>query len=115
MKLKSFFSLVILSAIIGISISACTGIKATTSGLENEGYLEFVSSTTSYSDKVEVIVGERSPFYAKVFQDKPNRTKTERYAIPPGTHQVRVRYKGMDIYQQTIFLGAQETRKIALP
>jgi outer membrane usher protein FimD/PapC len=115
MKRKSILSLLLVSAIIGLTFSACTGMKATVSGLENEGYLEFVSSVTKYSNRVEVYVGERSPFYAKVFMEKPNRTKTERYAIPPGTHDVRVRYNGMDIYQQKVFIGAQETRKIVLP
>ncbi|TVQ79991.1 MAG: hypothetical protein EA358_02725 [Flavobacteriales bacterium] len=115
MKTKIMSGLVLMGIAIILSLNSCTGMKATVSGLESEGYLEFVSSTTKYKDRVEVIVGERSPFYAKVFQDKPNRTKTERYAIPPGNHEVRVRYQGMEIYRKNVFLGAQETRKIMLP
>lgn len=115
MSLKSFASVLFLSAIIAFTFSSCTGTKATVTGLENEGYLEFTSSTTRYSERVEVFVGDREPFYALVFRDKPNRIRTEKYALPPGNHKVLVRYNGVDIYQQTVFLSAQETRKIELP
>ncbi|MCC5918858.1 MAG: hypothetical protein JJU02_16180 [Cryomorphaceae bacterium] len=110
--MKKLMGILMLVAFVATS---CTGVKTSVGGKEDQGFLEFVGDTKKYKDKVEVVVGDRSPFFAKVKKDKRSRVKGDLYAIPPGKHVVSVRYQGQQVYSKQIFISAQETRKIELP
>ena len=95
--------------------TACTGVKTTTSGLEDQAFLEFVGDTKKYNGKVEVIIGERQPFYAKVSKDSQTKQKGQVYAVPTGKHVVDVKFNGVQVYKKQVFVSAQETKRIMLP
>jgi hypothetical protein len=97
-----------------ILLSSC-GIRTTTKGLESESYLEFVSQSKSYPDGVTVVVDNKINFKAEVYKDKVDRTKGNLYAIGTGVHTISVSYNNEVLYNQKIFISAQETKYIQLP
>lgn len=92
----------------------CTGIKTTSSGLENDSYLEFVGKSSNYVGGVDVTVDDLVSFKAVVFENKGG-IRGKLYAIPSGKHVISIYYKGELIVKREIFLSAQETKKILLP
>ena len=97
------------------SAVGCTGVKTTTSGLENEAFLVFLGDPTNYKSGVEVNIDDNTPFSAEVQKNHSNRPKGKVYAISTGSHVVSVVHNGEMIYQKQIFISAQETKKIILP
>jgi len=98
-----------------IVLTSCGGIKTSSSGLENESFLEFISNSGNYSDGVEVSVDNQPTFKAEVFNDKTTRVKGKVYAISTGQHIVSVTHKNNLIVKKRIYLSIQETKKIVLP
>ena len=100
-----------------IFTSCKVGSISTSSGLENESFLEFIGATSKYQGGVDVDIDNAISFKAKVYKEKASkadRIKRDVYAISTGAHTVRVSYKGVVIYQKQIFVSAQETKKIIL-
>lgn len=93
----------------------CTGVKTTTSGLENEAFLVFLGNPQNYKSGVEVNIDDNTSFSAEVQKDHSDRPKGKIYAISTGPHVVSVVHNGEKIYQKKIFVSAQETKKIILP
>lgn len=93
----------------------CTGVKTTTSGLENEAFLIFLGDPQNYDSGVEVTVDEKTSFSAEVQKKHTDRPKGKVYAISTGQHIVSVAHNNEIIYQKRIFVSAQETKKIILP
>lgn len=107
----------IYTLVIGVFLisTACTGIKSTTKGLENESYLEIVANPNDYSGGVTVLLDNDTSFNAKVGKPNKKRPKDEIYAIPTGKHKISISYDGQIIYSKQIFVSAQETKQITLP
>ena len=97
------------------SAVGCTGVKTTTSGLENEAFLVFLGDPASYKSGVEVNIDDNTSFSAEVQKNHSNRPRGKVYAISTGPHVVSVVHNGEMIYQKQIFVSAQETKKIILP
>ena len=93
----------------------CTGVKTTTSGLENEAFLVFLGDPANYQSGVEVNIDDNTSFSAEVQKNHSNRPMGKVYAISTGPHVVSVVHNGEMIYQKQIFVSAQETKKIILP
>ncbi|MCX2838114.1 hypothetical protein OQ279_08095 [Salinimicrobium sp. MT39] len=93
----------------------CTGVKTTTSGLENEAFLIFLGNPKNYESGVEVSIDDNTSFSAEVQKDHSDRPKGKVYAISTGSHNLSVLYNGEVIYQKKIFVSTQETKKIKLP
>ena len=110
--MKNTYSLIALFFLI---LTSCGGTKTSFQGLENQSFLEFLGNSNNYSNGVEVLVDDKSPFRAKVYKDKPERIRGEVYAIATGKHTLKVYYKNKMIYNQPLFISAQETKKIILP
>jgi hypothetical protein len=98
-----------------ISMISCTGIKTTTSGLENNSFLEFVGSPNQYKGGVTVTIDEKNTFIAEVKKANSALPKGTTYAINSGSHQIVVTFNNKKLYQKQIFVGTQETKKIELP
>lgn len=93
----------------------CTGVKTTTSGLENEAFLVLLGNPENYESGVEVSIDGGTSFSAEVQRNHADRPKGKVYAISTGQHQVSVTHNNKIIYQKRIFVSAQETKKIILP
>jgi hypothetical protein len=106
--------IVIFSACI-LLLSACTGVKTLSSGLENEAYLKFVGDKNLYEFGVEVTVDDKTTFTAQVVNDNIKAPTGNVYAIAPGTHIIKVKYNNSIIYTKKVFVSTQETKKIILP
>lgn len=107
--------LILILSLLALSFSGCTGIKSTSSGLENEAFLEFIGDPDSYKNGVDVSIDDNSNFTANVNKDHKKRPKGTVYAIPTGKHILSVSYGNNVIYKKQIFVSAQETKKIMLP
>ena len=114
MKKQLYIAISILSLAV-LLMAGCTGVKTTTRGIENESFLEFVGTPSHYSGGVDVTVDDAVRFRAKVKRDHSTRPKGNVYAISTGAHTVTVSYNNLIIYQQKIFVAAQETKRIVLP
>lgn len=95
-------------------LASCTGVKTVTKGLENEAYLEFVSSS-NYSNGIDVVLDEETTFKANVVKGTAKRPKGNIYAVSTGKHYISIKYKNEIIYSKQIFVSAQETKQIILP
>lgn len=109
--MKNFKYLILISFIL---ITSCGGIKTKSTGLENEAFLEFVGPSGSYQNGVDVILDGKTSFKAIVHKDKVGYMKGEVYAIPTGTHALKVSYSGQVVYEKQIFVASQETKTIVL-
>jgi len=98
-----------------IAIGACTGIKTSTQGLENESFLEFIGNPENYVGGVLVNIDKKTSFMAEVTENNADITKGKVYAISTGKHVISVYYNDKVIYQKQIFISAQETKKVLLP
>ena len=96
-------------------LTACTGVRTFSTGLENESFLEFIGNSSNYSGGVSVLIDDQVSFNAQVENDDPARVKGKVYALSTGKHIVSVSYKNNVIFKKQIFISAQETKKILLP
>jgi hypothetical protein len=103
------------TAILVLAFNSCGGIKTSTSGVENQSFLEFNGIPSKYDNGVDVNIDDKTNFKAEVIKFKPNKISTTVYAISSGKHVVTVSYNGTTLYKQQLFLSNQETRKITLP
>jgi hypothetical protein len=106
--------IVLFSACI-LLLSACTGVKTLSSGLENEAYLKFVGNKNLYEFGVEVTIDDKTTFTAQVVNDNIKTPLGNVYAIASGKHTVKVKHNNSVIYAKKIFISTQETKKIILP
>jgi phosphatidylserine decarboxylase len=68
-----------------------------------------------YEEPVVVSVDEEATFEAQVVKEKKSTIKGFTYAIRTGKRHVVVRSKGQVLYDRTVFVAPQETKKISLP
>ncbi len=108
---KSLFAIAIgLMVLIG-----CTGVKTTSTGLENEAFIELIGNPNTYAGGVIVNIDDKITFNAEVNKDHADRPKGKVYAISTGTHTITVSYNNSVIFKKQVFVSAQETKKIVLP
>lgn len=98
-----------------IFLTGCTGLKTTSTGLENEAFLEFIATPGNYTGGVDVNLDGKNTFIAQVNKDHADRPKGKVYAISTGNHSITVSYKSKVIFKKQIFVSSQETKKIMLP
>ena len=112
-----------------ISISSCTGIKSTSTGIENQAFLSFFSPTMlsdgKYDNEVTVFLKskgvEKAPFQAIVNRNLRNSTNKQKrpagtvYSVNPGVYELKVVWRDKVIYSKKVLLANQETRIIQLP
>lgn len=114
--MKKYILLLLIGTFI-LGLGACSVGRTTESrGLENQAYLQFVRGTEgNYSEGVEVYVDGAEPFVAKVNKVNSRTVKGDVYVINSGTRYLKVMYKGAVLYEKTVVLSTQETRRIQLP
>lgn len=99
-----------------IFISSCGVTKTSSSGIENQSFLSFeTSDKRNYPEGVEVILDDKTSFKAEVFKNRDKVKHIRLYGISTGKHKVSVLFNGKVIYEKTIFLSSQQTKKIILP
>ncbi len=87
------------------------GVTSQSTGLADQGYLEFVSS--SRHGAVTVKLDDKTTFQAKVKKRTKQSVKGNRYAIATGTHKVKVFDKDGDLlYNRVVLIATQETKTI---
>ncbi|MDR3137399.1 MAG: hypothetical protein LBT73_00740 [Tannerellaceae bacterium] len=103
-------------AVLGfVLLSACTGVKTLSTGLENEAFLEFIGNPKAYGGGVSVTVDDAPTFLADVNKDHTNRPKGKVYGISTGAHTITVTYNNHVLYSKQVFVASQESKKILLP
>jgi len=107
----------LLMAFILCSFSACkVGVVSKSGGMDNQSYLQFVQGgSQSYNNGVTVYVDNNPAFTANVDKAKKNSIKGNSYVINPGTRHIKVVDNGRTVYEKTVVIGNQETKKIILP
>jgi hypothetical protein len=123
---------IVLSLSIVLCVAACTGIKSTSTGIENQCFLSFFSPTMltdgEYDNEVTVYLKPQGgsvvappPFQAKVNRVLLNSTKKQKrpagtvYGVKTGVYMVKVVWRDKIIYHKKLLLANQETRIIELP
>jgi hypothetical protein len=96
-------------------VTSCTGVKSTSTGLENEAFLEFIGTPRKYKGGVDIKLDDKISFKGLVNKDHADRPKGKVYAISTGTHSITVSYNTKVIFKKQIFVSSQETKKIILP
>ena len=96
-----------------IFFTSCTGLKTTTTGLNNEAFIEIIGKPSQFSGGVDVKIDDKLNFKAQVKKDK-DIAKGSVYAISTGNHTIVISYNGNMIFRKQIFVSSQETRKIIL-
>lgn len=93
----------------------CTSVKSTSSGMDNEAFLEFLGDPHLFTGGVDVDIDGNVSFNAQVEDSKTeNRLRGKVYSVKTGVHVITVTYDGNVIYKQKVMLSNQETRKIKL-
>lgn len=101
--------------LVSVLVVGCTSVKTTSSGVDNEAYLEFLGDPQLYTDGVEVDIDGELTFTAQVEElATVKRLHGKVYTVKPGVHVITVTYKGDVIYKQKVMLSNQETRKVKL-
>ena len=95
--------------------SSCHQVRTYSSGLSNDGLLEFVGNPSSYKGGVDVTIDGKNKFKAIVKKDNAESAKGNVYTITKGTHLLNVSYNGVAIFNKKLFVSPQETKKIELP
>lgn len=98
-----------------VLLTACTGVKTISTGLENESFLEFTGNPAIYTGGVNVILDNKISFTATVVKDHTSSIQGTVYAISTGTHILSISHNNNLIVKKQIFVSAQETKKIVLP
>ena len=102
-------------AICLLFLAGCTGLKTTSTGLENEAFIEIIGKPSDYKDGVDITLDDKNTFKGKVNKNHADRPKGEVYAISTGNHTITVSYDSKVLFKKQIFVSSQETKKIILP
>lgn len=102
-------------ALVAFLLVGCTSVKTSSSGVDNEAYLEFLGDPDLFAGGVEVDIDGISSFTAQVEDPATvNRLRGKIYSVEPGVHVITVIYGDAVIYKQKVMLSNQETRKVKL-
>ena len=108
---KSLFAIAI-----GLMVlTGCTGVKTTSTGIENEAFIELIGNPNTYVGGVIVNIDDKITFNAEVNKAHADRPKGKVYAISTGIHTITVSYNNSVIFKKQVFVSAQETKRIVLP
>ncbi len=109
--MKTFIGFIAVSFIF---LYSCNSLKSSTSGKENEAFLEFIGNASDYPGGINVNLDDNNNFIAILNKDRIHSIKATVYSIPTGTHTVTVTFNNQVILKKQIFVSNQETRKITL-
>ena len=119
-KITTAWSLLI-ALLCAVFFVSCQSAQTTSYGNENAVYLQIAGDTAKLSKdengvvKVEVFIDDYEPFTASVNNNKKHATSYKyTYKVSPGTHAVKVVYKGEVLYNANIFASANQTKIIEI-
>lgn len=100
-----------------ILLSSCGGMRQTSGGLDNVGFLSVYGDPQKYPGGVLVALDGGSPTVAEVISASRAARKVElpSIKIKTGKHKMQVTYQGRVVWERQIFLSSQETYKVELP
>lgn len=110
--MKKYIILLVLAA---ATMVGCRNTYQTLSaGKENESFILITTDKDEYRENITVVVDNGTPILVeKVFKTK-KQLQAKPITITPGKHTIKVLKNGQTIYEQAVFLGLQETKKIVL-
>lgn len=111
---KTLFIMVCVAATILCGCKANYPV-AQQSGEDDISYLLFVSTSDSRNKNVSVTVDNKTTFTARTVKSRKANRRGTRYSVQPGKRHLKVTYEGNTLYDRTVFLSPQETKKITLP
>ncbi len=107
--------IVILSLLVCIMVSCKNTYVATSSGLDNDAAVIVLRDNNSQPiENLTIILDGDSILYDEVQKEK-NLIKAIPVKLSPGEHQVTIKYEGKALFEDKIYLGNSESRKIILP
>jgi len=86
--------------------------KTMSGGQENVSYIIVLQKGDSQGE-VSLFIDDKVYPVDKVYSEKKKR-KAHPFVTSPGKHKIRVVSQGKMIYDENVFLGLQETKKIVL-
>lgn len=108
--MKKFIYTILL--LVPIMLVGC-GVTSQSTGLTDQGYLEFVSS--SRHGAVTVKLDGKRTFEAKVKKTAKQSVRGNKYAISTGKHTVQVFNKTGDLlFSRVVLIATQETKTILI-
>jgi hypothetical protein len=110
--MKKYILLVLLAA---ASLAGCrTTYQTLSAGKENASFVLITTDNNEYRHNITVIIDNSTPVMVeKVFKTK-KQLQAKQIATTPGKHTIKVLKGDRVIYEQNVFLGLQETKKIVL-
>lgn len=110
MKILSFIIGIIISA---LTFSGCGSLATQSQGLSDQGYLLFVSSSNQ-AYRVDVTIDDQIQFKGDVIKSNKSDRKGNTYAIGTGKKHIVIKRNGEVLYDRTVLISTQETKKIIL-
>ncbi|MDB2658646.1 hypothetical protein N9Y73_05215 [Flavobacteriaceae bacterium] len=107
---KILFFTIITTLLIG-----CDVTKTVSRGIENQAFLLIVGTPSNYPNGVEVVIDVKTKFNAEVQKNRDKVKHLRLYGISTGKHKVSILKNNKNIYEKTIFISSQQTKKIILP
>lgn len=95
-------------------VNCAGGLKRTSGGLEDVGYISLIGDPKKYQAGVLVYVGGEKPVIVEVVKENQVTKNDYRLKVPTGKHEVKMMYEGKVVYQQQMIFFAQETKQISL-
>ncbi len=102
----------ILLASLVLLFTACGSYKTMSGGKADQSYVVVLSSGDTMEGTVVVIDGVQHQL-DKVYKEKHAKKATP-IIIPTGKHLIKISSEDKVLYEQNIFVGAQQTKKIIL-
>lgn len=84
-------------------------------GEDDVAYLLFVSTSDSRNKDVSVTVDGKTTFTARTVKSRKSNRRGTRYSVQTGKRHLKVTDGSRTLYERTVFLSPQETKKITLP
>lgn len=107
------YTLLLILAVVGL-VGCRNTYQTLSSGKENQSFVLITTDNDQYRNNIMVIIDNNAP----VLVEKIFKTKKQLQAKPivttPGKHTIKITKEGKVIYEELVFLGLQETKKIVL-
>lgn len=113
--MKNLFALIV-CIMAALMLNGCRAHYpvAQESGIDDSAYLLFISTSNSDNHEVDVTI-DGTNFKATTVKAKKSNRRGSQYKVNPGIRKLKVVDNGTVVYDKTIILSNQETKKIELP
>jgi hypothetical protein len=98
-------------------ITSCSGLKSSSYGLENKGYIKIIGSKADYSSYSDfyMVIDDNTKVQVSVSKDIKKRPEGKIYKITPGEHVIMIYEDDKLILKKRVFISSQQINKVYLP